>query len=122
MIHNYKGIKSAYSPEELVQIRRDLIKENQLLKNQEAHVKKLIDELQSQKSRLLFQLKQLTNEVVDIDEVGGIHEGGCGWNPQGVFCGECSSLTCKDCINQYMLEDDVIKNGRNTNAKPKVKR
>jgi hypothetical protein len=38
------------------------------------------------------------------DEVGGIHEGGCGWNPQGVWCGECSSITCKGCVNEFKKE------------------
>jgi hypothetical protein len=31
------------------------------------------------------------------DELGGIHDGGVGWNPHGVFCGECGSITCKKC-------------------------
>ncbi len=31
------------------------------------------------------------------DEVGGVHGGGVGWNPNGVFCGECGSVTCAGC-------------------------
>ena len=31
------------------------------------------------------------------DEVGGCHGGGFGWNPQGVFCGECAFESCKVC-------------------------
>lgn len=31
------------------------------------------------------------------DEVGGYHEGGCGWDPDGHFCGECSDASCADC-------------------------
>ena len=27
------------------------------------------------------------------DEVGGEHEGGCGWRPDGTPCGECSSIS-----------------------------
>jgi hypothetical protein len=32
-----------------------------------------------------------------IDEVGGMHGGGVGWNPLGTYCGECNRSTCKDC-------------------------
>lgn len=31
------------------------------------------------------------------DDVGGYHEGGCGWDPNGHFCGECSESTCANC-------------------------
>lgn len=31
------------------------------------------------------------------DAVGGYHEGGCGWDPNGQFCGECSNSTCAEC-------------------------
>lgn len=34
------------------------------------------------------------------DEVGGYHEGGIGWNPLDEWCGECTSMTCKDCVNE----------------------
>lgn len=33
-----------------------------------------------------------------IDSVGGIHEDGCGWAPNGDFCGECSNETCENCF------------------------
>lgn len=36
-----------------------------------------------------------------IDEIskaaGGYHEGGCGWDPNGNFCGECSDSDCGQC-------------------------
>ena len=32
-----------------------------------------------------------------IDEVGGIHDSGCGWAPDGSNCGECSNISCKAC-------------------------
>ncbi len=35
------------------------------------------------------------------DEIGGRHEEGCGWNPEGAFCGECSSDTCEGCPSAY---------------------
>lgn len=31
------------------------------------------------------------------DEVGGYHECGIGWNPNGVWCGECTCLSCANC-------------------------
>lgn len=33
-----------------------------------------------------------------VDSVGGIHEDGCGWAPNGDFCGECSNETCENCF------------------------
>ena len=38
------------------------------------------------------------------DDVGGFHDSGMGWNPNGNWCGECSKLTCRECPN-------VVKNG-----------
>ena len=32
-----------------------------------------------------------------LDTIGGYHSDGCGWNPEGKFCGECSSMSCLDC-------------------------
>lgn len=32
-----------------------------------------------------------------IDKCGGRHEEGLGWNPNGVFCGECYNMTCEGC-------------------------
>lgn len=32
-----------------------------------------------------------------IDEVGGVHDSGCGWAPDGSNCGECSNTSCKIC-------------------------
>lgn len=37
------------------------------------------------------------NEHLYIDEVGGVHDSGCGCDPNGVDCGECSNLTCSIC-------------------------
>lgn len=31
------------------------------------------------------------------DEVGGYHEGGCGTDPDGSFCGECGNSSCATC-------------------------
>lgn len=32
------------------------------------------------------------------DAIGGIHDSGLGWNPNGSFCGECSFISCADCV------------------------
>nr|DAG62541.1 MAG TPA: hypothetical protein [Caudoviricetes sp.] len=32
-----------------------------------------------------------------IDELGGVHDSGCGWAPDGTNCGECSHMSCKIC-------------------------
>lgn len=40
------------------------------------------------------------------DEIGGYHSEGLGWNPQGVFCGECSSMTCIECSFRDEKDDD----------------
>ena len=42
-----------------------------------------------------------------IDAVGGHHDSGCGWNPQGVYCGECCSASCEGCKYENM----IAKNG-----------
>jgi hypothetical protein len=33
----------------------------------------------------------------NLDSIGGYHSEGLGWNPHGLFCGECSSITCENC-------------------------
>ena len=37
------------------------------------------------------------SELYYIDDVGGIHDSGCGWAPDGSNCGECSNISCKMC-------------------------
>ena len=32
-----------------------------------------------------------------IDEAGRVHDSGCGWEPDGSNCGECSNISCKIC-------------------------
>ena len=44
------------------------------------------------------------------DETGGFHSAGMGWNPQGVYCGECSSGSCGGCYNEKLqLKHYIIK-------------
>ena len=38
------------------------------------------------------------------DEVGGFHSAAVGWNPNGVWCGECTNRSCKDCPSRYSEE------------------
>lgn len=33
------------------------------------------------------------------DDVGGYHDSGFGYNPNGTYCGECSKLSCRYCDN-----------------------
>ena len=40
-----------------------------------------------------------------VDSVGGTHGGGTGYNPQGVWCGECSNTTCAGCHYQNATEE-----------------
>lgn len=45
------------------------------------------------------------------DEVGGEHDSGCGWNPLGVWCGECCRATCRGCVNESLIpigDGDII--------------
>ena len=32
-----------------------------------------------------------------IDELGGVHDSGRGWAPDGTYCWECSNMSCKIC-------------------------
>lgn len=48
--------------------------------------------------RIREELVRSRNDLSSIvDEVGGEHEGGCGWHPDGTPCGECSNMSCGAC-------------------------
>lgn len=50
--------------------------------------------------RLRKQNKDIClDEDVYIDEAGCHHDSGIGWNPQGVWCGECTRANGRDCPN-----------------------
>ena len=34
------------------------------------------------------------------DDVGGFHDSAEGWNPNGVWCGECTTMSCRDCSSR----------------------
>lgn len=35
------------------------------------------------------------------DDVDGYHDCAEGWNPNGVWCGECTNRSCKNCPSRY---------------------
>lgn len=55
---------------------------------------------------------KLSYEWVDcgyVDDVGGHHDSGCGWMPDGTWCGECTQSSCRDCgVWQYKLKRQEI--------------
>lgn len=61
------------------------------------------------------QEHQLTYEWVDcgfLDGVGGHHDSGCGWAPDGTYCGECSQSSCRNCgIWEYKRKSQQLKKG-----------
>ena len=40
-----------------------------------------------------------------IDEVGGYHDAAIGWNPQGIWHGECTRASCKGCPYEHDTTD-----------------
>lgn len=34
------------------------------------------------------------------DDLGGVHSEGTGWNPNGVWCGECCNISCEGCTER----------------------
>lgn len=49
-------------------------------------------------SSSLKQVKDwLMSSTALKDELGGVHDEGLGWSPNGKFCGECNNITCVGC-------------------------
>jgi len=42
-----------------------------------------------------------------VDEVGGQHDSGCGWDPTGEPCGECSNISCSQCDGWKRREETI---------------
>ena len=40
------------------------------------------------------------------DPIGGVHSDGLGWNPNGVFCEECTYSTCENCKHKEVKENE----------------
>lgn len=49
------------------------------------------------KSEIYDVLSFFLLDDCEIDEFGGYHDEGLGWNPDGKYCGECSNITCVGC-------------------------
>lgn len=52
----------------------------------------------------LFADKNIAVDKSFMDAIGGVHDEGLGWNPNGVFCGECSNSTCEKCPCRFETE------------------
>ena len=44
------------------------------------------------------------NPDVYYDDVGGFHDSATGWNPKGMYCGECTMESCRECSSRDMEE------------------
>lgn len=44
------------------------------------------------------------NDEAYYDDVGGFHDCTEGWNPKGIWCGECTSRSCRDCSSRDLEE------------------
>lgn len=55
------------------------------------------DEVGFTNKMLILFFPRDNNENWYIDEIGGIHEDGLGWDPNSHPCGECSFLSCSIC-------------------------
>jgi hypothetical protein len=54
---------------------------------------------------------QAEEEAMDedcyTDEVGGHHDSGMGWAPNGHWCGECCKSSCKDCKVWKAIKNEI---------------
>ena len=51
--------------------------------------------------------KDINNDDISegfYDDIGGYHEAGMGWNPNGNWCGECSTVNCRECPNMALTK------------------
>ena len=42
------------------------------------------------------------------DEIGGFHDGAISWNPNGVYCGECTLTSCSGCPSRDIKSAGVL--------------
>lgn len=45
------------------------------------------------------------NDSSYYDEIGGFHSAAMGWNPNGIWCGECTRISCSNCSSRDVKED-----------------
>ena len=58
-----------------------------------------LEELQKLKDKKL-PIVFLDNPDAYYDDAGGFHDSATGWNPKGMYCGECTMVSCRDCSNR----------------------
>jgi hypothetical protein len=66
------------------------------MKNIENFVKNLC-ELSAYEESCDFNNQHRDYDYRVVDGIGGTHEDGLGWDPDGSFCGECTNMDCKTC-------------------------
>ena len=62
------------------------------------------NEIEYAKSKGKF-ISFYSNPAAYYDDIGGFHDSGMGWNPNGNWCGECSKFNCKNCPNKTSEEN-----------------
>lgn len=65
-----------------------------------------LEELQELKTKGL-PIIFLDNPDAYYDDIGGFHDSAIGWNPNGVCCGECTMVSCRDCSNRDLEENNL---------------
>lgn len=63
-----------------------------------------LEELQELKTKGL-PIIFLDDPGAYYDDVGGFHDSALGWNPNGVWCGECTMKSCRDCPSRDSEEE-----------------
>ena len=46
-----------------------------------------------------------SNQDIYYDDVGGFHDSAIGFNPNGIYCGKCTRLSCKGCPTEKLGKD-----------------
>ena len=70
------------------------------------HTKISLDELHNLKTKGL-PIMFSDNDACYYDDVGGYHDCAIGWNPNGVWCGECTKASCRDCSSRYSEDNNL---------------
>ena len=52
-----------------------------------------------------IEITEYSEEAYE-DDVGGFHDCAEGWNPNGVWCGECCALSCRGCVNENLTKEN----------------
>lgn len=89
---------------DLIDLMKQYYVEHPLLRDEYAHTLREMESFCfntdcSWDTELTIVREKLQVTEYYIDQLGGIHDFPLGYNPNGVFCGECDSITCCDCPN-----------------------